>query len=253
MSYKDEENYIKAAYKSLIERGVITEDMLTPSTVTDEMLDSLEKEFEVKLPSLLRTYFKTYCHNITALCAPVPMDDICTPDADVVFQIQSMSSEEIKKLSYDEQPYLELWWCGILPIPQENPLEHFRDMILGFREISDYLEGDKVTSKELMHFIPFADWQTAGAMCIDTNMKKENIDLEDTDTWQISWFDHEEFDWKDAEYINEKGVILGDKVLPDFESFIRLYFYGIYDELYCIQTEEEEEEQPDKSSWSELL
>lgn len=249
----NEENYIKAAYKALMERGVITEDMLTPSTVTDEMLDALEEEFAIKLPSLLRTYFKTYCHNITSLCAAVPMDDICAPDIDIICQIQSMSSNEIKNLDEDEQPYLELWWCGILPIPQENPLGYFREMIEGFRETADYVEGCEVTSKDLMHFIPFADWQVAGAMCIDTNKKKEDISLEDTDTWQISWFDHEEFDWEEAEYISEDGAILGDKVLPDFESFIRLYFYGIYDELYCMQAEEEGEVQPDKSCWCESI
>lgn len=245
----NEENYIKAAYNALIERGVITRDMLTPSTVTDEMLDSFEKELEVKLPSLLRTYFKTYCHNMEYLCAAVP-DDLT--DTDVLCQIKTMSSREIKELDEDEQPYLELEWCGILPIPQENPLGAFRDMIEGFRVISDYVEGGKVTTKDLMHFIPFADWQTAGAMCIDTNKKEEDIILEDTDTWQISWFDHEEFDWEEAEYISEDGEILGNKVLPDFESFIRLYFYGVYDDLYCIQAEEEGEEQPDKSSWCEL-
>lgn len=48
----DEKAFVKGAYQALIDRGVITEDMLSPSTVTDEMLDAFEREYEVKLPSL---------------------------------------------------------------------------------------------------------------------------------------------------------------------------------------------------------
>lgn len=49
MTHVEEENFIKEAYQVLIERGVITEDMLSPSTVTDEMLEEFEQEFDVKL------------------------------------------------------------------------------------------------------------------------------------------------------------------------------------------------------------
>lgn len=91
MTYLEEENFIKEAYQALIERGVITEDMLSPSTVTDEMLEEFEQEFDVKLPSILRTYLKTYCHNICSLRAPIPMDDLASSYNSVMHQIQSMS------------------------------------------------------------------------------------------------------------------------------------------------------------------
>ena len=34
----DEKAFVKGAYQALIDRGIITEDMLMPSTVTDEMM-----------------------------------------------------------------------------------------------------------------------------------------------------------------------------------------------------------------------
>ncbi len=55
----DEKAFVKGAYQALIDRGVITEDLLTPSTVTDEMLDAFEQEYDVKMPSLLRVYLGT--------------------------------------------------------------------------------------------------------------------------------------------------------------------------------------------------
>lgn len=251
MTYLEEKDYIKAAYQALIERGVITEDMLSPSTVTDEMLDSFEQEFDVKLPSILRTYLKTYCHNIYSLRAPVPMDDICGVSNDVMRQIQSMSSKEIKELDEEERPYLGLWWCQMLPIPKKDPLKYFRDIMEGYREIIDYLEDSELTLEDIKQFVPFADWQGAGALCFDMNRKEENIDLENPDTWQICWFDHEEFNWEEAAYIDDEGIVTGDKIFPNFESFFNVYFYGIYDKLYDACWEEDGEEQPDKKSWCE--
>lgn len=252
MTHAEEQDYIKAAYQALIDRGVITADMLSPSTVTDEMLDSFEQEFEVKLPSLLRTYLKTYCHNINALFAPVPMDDISMADSDVARQIQSASVEDILALDEEELPYLEMWWCGIFPIPQDDPLKYYRDAMAGFRVIVDYPEDSELTENDIKQFIPFADWQGAGMLCIDTTKSDAALTADEPDTWQVCWFDHEEFDWNQAEYINENGVVTGDKIVPDFQSFLRLYFFGIYDELYCRWTEEDGEEVPDKREWCEV-
>lgn len=67
----------------------------------------------------------------------------------------------------------------------------------------------------------------------------------------MCWFDHEEFHWKQkgVEYINDEGVVVGDKMLADFKCFLRLYFYGLYDRNYEMQLEEDGEEMPDKSEW----
>ncbi len=252
MTHVEEENFIKAAYQALIERGVITEDMLSPSTVTDEMLEEFEQEFDVKLPSILCTYLKTYCHNICSLRAPIPMDDLASSYNSVMHQIQSMSPQEIGEIEEDEEPYLGAWWCGILPIPEKDPLSYYRDSMEGFREIVDYLEDNGVTLEDIKQFVPFADWEGAGALCFDVNRKEESLDWKDSDTWQICWFDHEEFDWEEAAYIDKDGTVTGDKLLPDFESFLKLYFYGIYDNLYDKYLKRSGEEKPDRSSWCEV-
>lgn len=248
----DEKAFVKGAYQALIDRGVITEDMLMPSTVTDEMLDAFEQEYDVKLPSLLRVYLQTCCHKIDELWAPVPSDDFYAQDEDTMRQIREMSIEEINELSEDELPYVELNLCNLLPIPQEDPLRVFREAVEGFREIVYCLdEEDGLSENDVKQFVPFADWEGAGPLCIDTSICEDGIRYEEGDTWQVCWFDHEEFHWKEkgVEYINDEGIVVGVRMLADFKCFLRLYFYGIYDKDYEMQLEEDGEEMPDKSEW----
>lgn len=246
----DEKAFVKGAYQALVDRGVITEDMLMPSTVTDEMLDAFEQEYDVKLPSLLRAYLQVYCHNICELYAPIPEFDYMLGDKATMWQIWSMDMDEINGLGEDELPYVELGFCEMFPIPKEDPLKVFREAIEGFREVVDCLD-DGLTTEDVKQFIPFADWQGAGSLCIDTNIHEESIQCENENTWQVCWFDHEEFHWKQkgVEYVNDEGIVVGDKKLADFKCFLRLYFYGIYDKNYEMQLEEDGEEMPDKSEW----
>ena len=74
MTQIEEEKFIKGAFQALIDRGVASEDMLTPSTVTDADIDRFEETFDVKLPSIFRTYLKAYCYDFTVICAPIPVD-----------------------------------------------------------------------------------------------------------------------------------------------------------------------------------
>ena len=244
MTTAEEEKYIKGAYKALIDRGIINEDMLTLSTVTDEMLDDFEKKYDVKLPSLFRTYIKTYCHNIEMLCTSVPVD---MDEDDLVYMEQIESGEA----DLANAPEIEEWWCGIIPLPEKDPFHYLGDMIEGFREYTHYVKNDVATPEKLKHFVPFADWMTAGPLCFDKNVRKEDIKTNDPNTWQICWFDHEEFDWKFMEYVDKHGVITGDKTFPNFKSFIDLYFYGKFDSVYEAQLKENGEELPDKSKWYE--
>lgn len=247
----DERAFVKGAYQALIDRGVITEDMLMPSTVTDEMLDAFEQKYDVKMPSLLRVYLQTYCHNIDGLNAPVPDDDLIMQDEDTMRQIMHMSIDEINELDEEEQPYVDLCWCEMFPIPQEDPLGVFREAMEGFAATADCMDEDGLSAEDVKQFIPFADWMGAGPLCIDTSIREDGITCEDGDTWQVCWFDHEEFHWREqgVEYVNDEGIVVGDKKLADFRCFLRLYFYGIYDKDYESRMEEEGEEMPDKSEW----
>lgn len=247
----DEKAFVKGAYQALIDRGVITEDMLSPSTVTDELLDAFEQEYDVKLPSLLRVYLQTYCHNIDRLYAPVPEDDLIDQNEDTMRQIMSMEINEINELSQEELPYVELCLCEMFPIPREDPLKVFREAIEGLRDTADCMGEDGLSAEDVKQFIPFADWMSAGPLCIDTSIDEDTVTCEDVETWQVCWFDHEELHWKEkgVEYVDDEGRVVGDTRMADFRCFLRLYFYGIYDRNYEVQSEDGGEEIPDKSEW----
>ena len=248
----NELEFIKGAYKALIDRGIITEADLEPSSVTDEMLNDLEKELDVKLPTLLRTYLKMYSHHISMLMAAVP-EDLYSKDTEIMGQPKNMTPEEIASMDEDKRTEIDAVWSVILRVPKEDPLRDIRNYIEGFRETIDYLEDKNISSEDIKRFIPIGEWMSAGPLCIDTSISDEVFDLQDSDTWKIRWFDHEEFDWKSAGYISENGQITGDILFPDFETFILIYFYGVYDKTYFAMLEEEEEEKPDMSTWKEIV
>ena len=70
MTRADEERFVRGAFRALVERGVAKEQMLTPSTVTDLDIDKFEKAFDIRIPSLFRTYLKAYCYDFSVICAP---------------------------------------------------------------------------------------------------------------------------------------------------------------------------------------
>ena len=53
-----EDIFVKKAFESLIKRGVAHPSMLFPSTVTDRDLNAFERQFDVRLPSLFRSYLR---------------------------------------------------------------------------------------------------------------------------------------------------------------------------------------------------
>lgn len=234
----------------MVERGIITSDMLEESTVTDEMIGQFENEFEVSVPQEVSDYLKTYCHSIRMLCAATP-EGYIGDDTDMMHEINEMTPEEIFQKYDSDDYYLIERWSEIVSMPRENPLAVLKDWIKGFREFSNIVEN--VNEEALKRFIPIGDWMCAGPLCIDTEIKKEDIDINDPTTWQIRWFDHEEFDWVECGYIDDNGKIVGRSFFPDFETFIRLYFYGPYDKLYDKQMEAEGENVPDRSEWYEEM
>lgn len=213
MTKSEEEKYIKEAYQALIDRGVITEDMLIPSNVSDEMLDKFENKYDVKLPSIFRTYLKTYCHNIGMLCAAVPEDMY---EEDFVYMEKLQKGEA----DIDDEPSVSHCWSGIMAVPKEDPLHFLCESIEGFRECTDYIENNVATPEKMKDFVVFGDWMGAGALCFDLKVNEEDVKTDNSDTWQVCWFDHEEFDWEEIEYVDSEGNITGDKIFPSFKAFI---------------------------------
>ncbi|OUM58347.1 hypothetical protein PIROE2DRAFT_64467 [Piromyces sp. E2] len=242
------DDFMKGAFDTLVKRGVITSDKLEPSTVTDDMIHQLEQEMNITIPMELQSYLKAYSHSLNILGTPLPLEYLDDPD--IMILINEKTPEELAALDKDDGPFIEVIWSEVLAIPKENPLQPLREKIKNSRKVASFVKDDEVTEASLQRFIPIADWFCAGPLCIDTARTKEALDYEDMDTWQLRWFDHEEMDWKFMKYIKEDGTVIGQPLFPDFETFIKLYFYGVCDQLFERQLIMEKEELPDKTTWS---
>lgn len=210
MTEVEEEKFIKDAYESLINRGVIKYEDIEPSPVTDADLDEFEKEFNIKIPSLYRTFLKTYCCDFDngQINGVVPLD---------------IDEETIE----DEETELRTLWIELVTVTNgKNPLQNLYNSMNGFREVVTDEDLIGMTSESCSHLLPIGDWGAGwGPLCFDLTCPEESVDFKDTDTWSLVWFDHEEFDW-DELYLQDDGLVHGDKIIPDFKTLIEWYFFG---------------------------
>ena len=104
--------------------------MLFPSTVTDRDLNAFERQFDVRLPSLFRSYLKAYCYDFSVICAPMPLDDLA-----------------------HEEPASEkgLCWIELVSLPVEEPLKNL------------YVQTDQQETWQICRFDETVfDWKEAG-------------------------------------------------------------------------------------------
>ena len=207
MAQMEEEKFIAGAFEALIDRGVAKKTMLSPSTVTDADINKFEKKFGIELPSIFRTYLKAYCYEFTVICAPVPVDGI-----------------------ENDRPGSEkgLWWIELLSLPKEEPLRNLYALMESFRRICTDSGLVNLELDKIKQFVPIGEWD--GPLCIDLGQTKACV--QNPDTWQICSFDQTVFDWKKAGYLDENGIVKGEKKFPDFKTLLELYFYGKYDKEY---------------------
>ena len=220
MTQIEEEKFIKGAFQALIDRGVASEDMLTPSTVTDADIDRFEETFDVKLPSIFRTYLKAYCYDFTVICAPIPVDGM---------EYDELGSEK------------GLCWFELLSLPKENPLKNLYALMECFRSVVTHKDLVNMKLDKVRQFVPIGEWD--GPFCLDVCRNEVHADR--PDTWQLCQFDQTAFDWEAAGYIDDHGVVRGETIMPDFKTLLELYFYGKYDREYEQQLRERGEEMPD--------
>lgn len=222
MIQTQEEKFIKKAFQMLIRRGVASESMLVPSTITDNDIDQFEKHFDIRLPSLFKTYLKAYCYDFSTICAPIPLDGMVCGEAE---------SEK------------GLCWIELVSLPEKDPLKNLYALMESFRKICTDKGLVNLKLDQVKDFIPIGDWD--GPLCIDlsqTDMHEEN-----QATWQICRFDETVFDWQKAGYIDDSGVVIGERCFPDFRTLLEIYFCGKYDKAYEKQLKTYGEEKPDYS------
>lgn len=215
-----EEKFVKRAFESLVKRGVADADMLMPGTVTDAELDAFEKCFDIRLPLLFRAYLKAYCYDFSVISAPVPLDGMANGAAD---------GEK------------GLCWIELVSLPREDPLKNLYASMESFRRICTDKNLVNLKLERVKNFVPVGGWD--GPLCIDLN--QTDIREDDPATWQICRFDETIFDWKSAGYIDDRGVVTGERVFPDFRTLLEIYFCGKYDRAYERQLRAGGEEMPD--------
>lgn len=215
-----EEKFVEKAFQSLIERGVASGDMISPSTVTDKELDAFEKSFDIRLPSLFREYLKAYCYDFSVICAPMPLDGL------------GHGGEDGEK---------GLCWLELISLPSENPLKNLYASMESFRKVCTNRNLVNLKLERVKNFVPIGEW--GGPLCIDVNQTHAQAD--NPATWQICRFDETVFDWESAGYIDDKGRVTGERMLPDFKTLLEIYFCGKYDKAYERQLEADGEEMPD--------
>lgn len=214
MTKEEELRFVNGAFEALVRRGVAKENMFAPSTVTDGELDAFEKQFDVKLPSLFRTFLSAFCYDFSVICAPIPVDGL------------ENAPQNCEK---------GLWWIELIALPKENPLKNLYGSMESFREVCTNKDLVGLELESIRRLVPIGEWD--GTLCIDL-----------TDGTLCS-FDQTEFDWKKAGYLDEKNIAHGVKRMADFKELLELYFYGKYDAEYEKQLAENKEGKPDYAAY----
>lgn len=218
---------VEKAFRKLIRRGVVSESMLTPSTVTDQDVDEFERTFDVRLPDLFRAFLKAYSYDFTVMCAPVPLDGM------------EHSEPESEK---------GLCWIELISLPRQEPLRNLYAGMESFRRICTDRELINLKLDCVRNLVPIGEWD--GPLCIDLN--QTDIRGDDPSTWQICRFDETVFDWKAAGYIDGNGRAAGERKFPDFKALLDVYFCGKYDKAYERQLRACGEEMPDYSFYVQM-
>ncbi len=214
MTKEEELRFVNGAFEALVRRGAATQNMFTPSSVTDQDIDVFEKRFDIKLPSLFRTYLTSYCYDFSVICAPIPLDGV------------ECAAENCEK---------GLWWIELLALPKENPLKNLYGLMESFREVCTNEELIGLDLRSVSKLVPIGDWD--GMLCIDLS------------DGTLCSFGQTEFDWEQAGYLDKNKIAHGIRRMGSFQELLELYFYGKYDMEYEKQIVRNHEEKPDYSAY----
>lgn len=275
MTPLNDKAFIQEAFQKLIARGVIRADEISPSVATDTDIAAYEKKFQVTLPSFFKAFLKSYSYHFTTIAAPVPED---------------ITSNTIQTGMEGGSCDMHLLWLELNPIPQEKPLENLYRKMEDFR--GSIISGHKllgVTLDDMKNFVPVGDWGAGwGSLLIDLNKPDEAVDINNENTWNLVWFDHEDYPWKephvepvDIPVISGAGFTMSmghfdscrhagnsaqkttptlseiersDKLryhiaAPDFKTLLEWYFCGKFDKIYEMQRKAAGKKIPDYSKF----
>lgn len=172
--FKIKEEYLKTIPKNMIAEGKDNEWKLVETNITTEEINVLENRFNVKLPETYVEFIKLYYHIFDTLEGTL---DNYNFEEDVVVTID------------------------FFDIPSDKSLKALEHMWGEFEELIE------------LGYIPFADFEDIGPLCIDT-----------IDNNKIVWLDHEE-------YYNcktrEEMKFIEMRLFNNFKEVLNCFFCGI--------------------------
>ncbi len=202
MSPKEEKNFVEQACRKLQERGWFPGERFVPSAITEQDIAAFEREHQVALPSLYRTFLTSFA---------LPQE----PQKDI----------HICAAVYDMGDLGPLW----LELDRPQTMQDVSERMDFLQEIRDFCDLPEGCFRNL---IPIGDWGAGwGPLCIDLSRPEDRVDEDDEDTWSLVWFDHEDFDW-DEEYLGGDGLLHGQAALPSFRVLLDWYFCGALEAQY---------------------
>ena len=186
--------FVETAFQKLIERGWVLSEQLTPSPNTEQDITAFEQKYHIQIPTMYRAFLLSYQY---------PFSDGINTVIDHAGEISPLwlflPTLPITKL---EQNYLEL---------QSVAMDCYN---ISFEN-----------SKHLLHI---GDWGYGwGPLCIDLSKSETDINIDDENTWQLVWLDHEE-DWKEC-FTDETGKLIGSPAAPNFQALLEWYFMGKFE------------------------
>ena len=166
MTQQEAKNYVEGAFQALKDRGWFQKTGLVPTGVIDREIAEFEAESELKLPTLLKAFLKSY-----------RMD----------FDLWGI----IHEVDFDTRPW---------PISLNNSVKELRINWAGFREIAaDY----GAAPEQYGHFLPIGMWES-DFLVWDLSRSENQVDAEDWgESWVLRSFPHDEA-W-DKEFWEEGG------------------------------------------------
>lgn len=202
MSPQQEEAFVINACQRLMERGWLPGEEFEPSSISAQEITSFEREYQLTLPSLYKTFLTSY-------------------------HLPRRASLQICSILEDEDGGLDLLWTEIHRPNSMGEVAKRMEILQQIREFCDLPEDC------FRNLIPIGDWGAGwGPLCLDLSRPEDKVDKNDMHTWSLVWFDHEVFDW-DKQYLCNDGFLHGSEALPDFKTLLELYFYGALEDRFA--------------------
>lgn len=188
MTIKEEKEFVERAFQTLKARGWFSQTGLVPTGVTDEQLAVFEEKYQIKIPSLYRTFLTSYQMN---------------------FHFWGISNG----------PDL---YTSPHPLTLNTGMKELRDAMEEFRRSARKYFSYAAGPEEYGKYLPIGYWDS-DLLLWNLSKPEDQVVVDDPDfgaSWLLRAFAHDE-SWDEA-YWKEEGC----PAVPDFKTLLEWFFCG---------------------------